>query len=115
MKVPPLIAVPAGTVVRVVIWQTPHPIFPNRRSPDWAAAVAANPVSRGGTFEALINSVKAAISAPLSSESGTVSYVATDCPFGVVSVGTKGLVIYLVAVGIARKGQQAGMLGFPSE
>src|SRR5215203_7530838 len=100
VNLPPLNTVPAGAVVIVGVWQLAQPIWTKSVAPDWAAAVAARAVSRGGALVARMNRAKISTSGPkgsvavgASSGSGTVSNAATEAPMLVFSVGWSGLVM----------------------
>src|SRR6266436_7984540 len=62
VNAPPLMSVPAGAVVRLVMWQMSQPTAWKSEPPVWASEVAASLVSREGTLLALMNWAKASMS-----------------------------------------------------
>ena len=74
MNAPPLIAVPAGAVTMVGVWQLAQPTDANSDSPRRESGVAAMAVSRGGT---LVDRMKSANS---SMSSLVVSSVTSGSP-----------------------------------
>ena len=91
MNVPPLIALPAGTVVRVGTWQRAHPILSNSTDPLIACGVVASTRSRAGALVARMKRANRSMSSsPV--ESGLLLGSSAVLQRSVTSSGNKRLV-----------------------
>ena len=92
VNVPPLIAVPAGAVVRVGTWHNAHPMLSNSADPLMAFGVAASSRSRAGALVARMKRAKRSMSSsPV--ESGVLLGSPTVLHRSVTSAGKSRLVI----------------------
>ena len=73
--------------MRVRTWHVAQPIASNSAEPCCADAVAATAGSTEGALSERMNSANAAMSAPVSSGSATVSNAAVELPLEVFSFG----------------------------